>query len=154
MTLSETLHCNGEFRYGGTGDPVNPDPVDPDPVDPVGSVLVVRALGDTGEEVMEVRVGGVVVESFDVSTDFVSYEVAVPAGTAIGDIAVAFVNNATRVDFDRNLEVDWVELDGVRFETEADETTSTGTFNEGTGCDPSSVTLSETLHCNGEFSYA
>ncbi len=119
-----------------------------------GPVLLVRARGATGEELLTVRAAGDVVGSFAVSTSFADFEVELPVGSVIGDVEVAFTNDAVRGDLDRNLIVDFVELDGVRFDTASVETSSTGTYNSDTRCNPSSVTVSETLHCNGEFSYA
>ena len=142
VTVSETLHCNGHFTYGGSA-----------PVQPSDVSLVVRASGETGEEVLAVRVGGVLVGEFEVSSAFADYEVSLPAGSTVADVEVAFINDAVRGDFDRNLIVDYVEFDGVRFETEAESTSSTGTWNSATRCAPSSVTVSETLHCNGHFTY-
>ena len=116
--------------------------------------FVVRARGTTGEEHLEVRVGGQVFGEFDVTTSFADYEVDLPSGTLIGEVQVAFTNDLSRNGVDRNLIVDYVDLGGARFETEAESTTSTGTFNQGTGCAPSASTTSETLHCNGHFVYS
>ncbi len=156
-TLDNALFASWQASEATDGSPGMANvPVDP-PVDPPGGdgpVLVVRARGVTGEELLTVRASGVAVESFGVSSSFADYVVELPVGSVIGDVAVAFTNDAVRGGFDRNLIVDFVELDGARFDTAADETFSTGTWNSGTGCDPSSVTVSETLHCNGEFTYA
>ena len=100
-----------------------------------------------------VSAGGQTLGAFEVASSFADYEVLLPAGTSITDVQVAFTNDAFGPGFDRNLIVDYVELAGVRFETEAAATTSTGTWNAATGCAPSSLTRSQALNCNGHFVY-
>ena len=183
VTVSETLHCNGAFTYAPSSTAPTTTAVPPTTAAPTtttvapttttvppttttvapttttsvapGGVVpfVVRARGVSGEELLSVRVGGVVVDSFVVSSSFALYSVDLPAGTLLGDVEVAFTNDAVRGGFDRNLSVDWAEFGGSRIETSASSTSSTGTWNSGTGCAASSVTVSETLHCNGAFRY-
>jgi hypothetical protein len=53
---------------------------------------------------------------------------------------------------DFNLQVDYVEVDGYRFESEDPSTWSNGTWDSGSGCAPGNK-QSEFLHCNGGFFY-
>ncbi|MCA9196662.1 MAG: DUF4347 domain-containing protein [Planctomycetales bacterium] len=137
---SETLHANGYFQYaeGTTGS---------------GSQLIVRASGSMGDEQMQLQIDGQTVASWTVTSNMTDYSfVAVDTVTA-DQIRVAFINDlydpANGVD--RNLQVDFISVDGVVFQSEAPNTYSTGTWENG------SVTPgfpdSETLHVNGYFQY-
>ncbi|MEM8925722.1 MAG: carbohydrate-binding domain-containing protein, partial [Actinomycetota bacterium] len=110
--------------------------------------VVVRALGSTGAEHLAVRIGGNVIETISLSTSFVNHEVDVPAGTALADIELVFVNDGTTAGRDRNVRIDRVMFDGRRYEVEDASTYSTGTYRAGSGCAPGNK-RSEWLHCNG-----
>ena len=135
LKRSETLHCNGAFRYGfGSG----------------GSVVTVRLRGVTGEESFEVVADGRVVGSGVAGRDWASVVVPVDLVPAVVD--VRFVNDRFVPGVvDRNLVVDWVEVDGRRIESEDPSVFSTGTWASGS-CAPG-LKRSETLHCNGAFRY-
>ncbi|MFO1192128.1 MAG: carbohydrate-binding domain-containing protein [Rhodoferax sp.] len=80
--------------------------------------LVVHARGTVCADVwpqMEVRVGGVLLQTFTVaSSSLAAYTVAVPAGTQGRSVDILFTNDAARPDLgqDRNLFVDRIEIDG------------------------------------------
>lgn len=64
------------------------------------------------------------------------------------DIKIAFVN-----DFpNRDLEVDYIKIDDTTYQTEANTTYSTGTYNPSTSCS-GDYKQSQVLHCNGYFHY-
>ncbi|MEQ8849614.1 carbohydrate-binding domain-containing protein [Botrimarina sp.] len=139
----EYLHGNGYFRYAEAAVATEP--------------LVVYAAGQTGEETIEVRVDGATVATFaGVGGDFngrvfVPLATSVPGGTRLDQIEVAFVND-TLTPVDRNLRIDAIELAGVRHETEAVTTFSTGTWKPLLGVRPGFV-QSELLHANGVMRY-
>ena len=117
-----------------------------------GSTIEVIARGSTGDEIAELRVDGVAVSTLDVETveqsfGYVSLEPVRPS-----QIQIAFVNDQAR-PVDRNLTVDAIVVDGVRYETEDPAVYSTGTYSSGSGCAPGNKG-SEALHCNGSFQYA
>ena len=114
--------------------------------------LTVRARGQHGVELMDVRVGALTFGPVVVTTGWLEYSYAVPSTTVPSDIRVGFTNDLYAPPIDHNLFVDYIELDGVRYESEDPSTYSTGTWAPGTGCD-GGFKLSETLHCNGYFQY-
>jgi lysophospholipase L1-like esterase len=117
------------------------------------ALLRVRARGDSGSELVEIRVNGNVTDSFIASTTWTLYEPLVPLGTSIHDLEVAFTNNGIADNGDRNLEIDYVELGAERFESEASSTFSQGAWTSATGCAPG-FKYSQKLWCNGFFRYA
>ena len=136
---SEHLHCNGYFQYAQP--------------ERDGSEVLVRAKGQTGDEMFEVQVNGRVVAGFSVTRNAADYTVALPKTATIADIKVVFINDAVRGSYDRNLLVDYIEYGGQRFESEADTTLGTGTYRNDSRCRPGYM-RSESLHCNGYFKYA
>ena len=136
---SDKLHCNGYFRYA--------QPVAD------GTSLLIRARGQTGDERFEIRVGGQSIAGFEVTTVAAGYRVSVPKGTTVADIQVAFVNDARRGSYDRNLIVDYIEFNGARYESESETTFGTGTYRNNSRCRPGYL-KSEALHCNGYLQYA
>lgn len=120
------------------------------PVEDTAEVGVL-ANGTTGDEIIEIRNGDAVLASFQLSTSLDRYLVVVDGGRP-EHLRVAFVNNGLSNGRDRNVRVDYVEVDGVRYETEDPNVTSTGTWNRNTGCQPGNK-QSEILHCNGHFDY-
>ncbi len=135
---TDTLHCNGYFQYDGADVAMD-------------GKLTVRARGYTGDELFDVVVNGSTVASVAVSTDVADYTVDVPADAAIGDIKILFTNDAVAGDYDRNLYVDYVMLEGTRYESESSSTYVDGSFRDGT-CQAGNL-LTEVLHCQGHFEY-
>ena len=81
--------------------------------------IVIRARGDCGEEVMELRLNGDSVASWTVDTVMSDY---VYAGFGEGQVSVHFINDEFRPGQegceDRNLTVDYLEVCGTRYQTE------------------------------------
>ena len=138
------------FATAGTGDPTTPNPPSAD------GTVVVRAKGDCGLETMELQVDGTVIKTWNnvatTSTDY-TYE-----GFSGGEVSVHFTNdNFGQGDpscEDSNLEVDYVEVCGTRYETETaatktdccpwdpDKLFSNGNFNFGTlSCSANAMTV-------------
>ena len=136
---SETLHANGFFQFSdGNG----------------GSNLTVRARGAEGGEQFNLILNGQVVQTFTTSTSFSNFNFDAGYNVNISDISVEFFGDQfdPAQGIDTNLDVDFVEIDGRRFETEATSTFSTGTFLDADGI-VSGFRQSETLHTNGIFSF-
>ena len=136
---SEYLHANGYFQYA--------DPAD-------STQIQVRARGDEGGEQFNIRVAGSVVGSFTVSTDFQTFSANVSGDIAPSDVQVEFTNSDYRPaqNYDNNLVVDWMAIDGTLYQTENPTVYSTGTWKSDDGIQPG-FQQSETLHANGYFQY-
>ena len=141
--LSQILHCNGHFQYvQPTEGPPHPGPTD----------FLVRAKGDTGDELMEISVDDVAIETFPVTTEWADYELSLGPDIELGQIKVAFINDTVNGSYDRNLRVDYVQHEGQTYESEAPTTFSDGSWTPENGCSPGQR-LSQILHCNGHFQY-
>ncbi len=146
---SEFLHTNGYFEY-----------YDPNAGGNNGSLITIRAAGQTNEEIMELRIDGQAVESWvNIGGDanagqFVSYSFTAADTVTADQVQVAFTNDFY-VDgvVDRNVRVDWIEIDSQRFESEDPSVFSTGTWKPEDGIVPG-FRESEFLHTNGYFQYA
>ncbi len=84
------------------------------------------------------------------SAVYETFRFTTPSVVALNQIRVAFTNNGlTSTGLDKNLRVDAVLLNGVRYETEANDTFSTG----GPLAAPTGFRRSEFLYNNGYFAY-
>lgn len=120
-----------------------------------GIPIEVRARGITGEELIELRVDGVVIDSWRLSVDFRDLSTTHVGSIAEGDIEVAFTNDGLGADGrSRDVQVDSITVDGIVHQTEDPDVLSTGTWVSGSGCVVDTPTGSEWLHCNGHFAYA
>ncbi|MGL4514482.1 MAG: carbohydrate-binding domain-containing protein [Lacipirellulaceae bacterium] len=146
----ERLQGNGYFEYsafGQTGGPAS------------GSRAIVWAAGATGGETMELRVATAPATSWTSIGGNYNLRQFVPRSyvhgqtIALANLRVAFTNDGTTAGgADRNLRVDAVVLDGVRYEAEAQSTYSTGTWRPNFGVQPG-FTQSEQLQANGFFQF-
>ncbi len=123
-----------------------------------GSELKILAAGATGSEEMQLSIGGQVVQTwsnvggdYDLG-DFQTFNYSHPSKLRPEDIQVAFVNDDVVPEGDRNLKIDAIEIDGIRWETESATTYSSGTWVDGV-IEPS-FPQAEALHANGFFSYS
>ena len=137
---SEFLHCNGYFDFAAAT-----------------SVLRIRAAGATGEEVMELRIDGVIVDTFSgIGGDydngqFVTLTHEADSVVSAAQVELAFVNDGTTSGgHDKNIRIDGIEIDGQFFEAEATNVLSTGTWTSPDGCAPG-FKQSEFLHCWGSL---
>jgi len=140
---SEILHGNGEFRYADTATNNN------------GDLVQVRARGNEGGEQFSLSLKGSVVASFTATKANQTFNYRAAGDVSADDIRVTFLNDQVNRDigFDRNLIVDYVAVEGDRFQTEAPTVFSTGTWKRADGIKPG-FRRSETLHTNGYFQYA
>ena len=134
---SETLHANGFFQYQNVGDDI-----------------LIRARGDEGGEQFNVILNGQVAATFTTSTSFQTFRLSNVDNVGIADLDIEFFGDVFNANqgIDTNLFVDFVTIDGIRHDTEANTTFSTGTFLDADGIQPG-FRQSETLHANGIFSF-
>ena len=122
--------------------------------------ITIRAAGDMGDEQMLLQVDGSTVATFDnVGGDFSNREYQTFTydvdGISANDVRVVFTNDLYDPDngIDRNLRVDSINIDGVTFETEANEVFSSGVWVSGLGF-VDGFQNSETLRGDGYFQFA
>ncbi|QDT08933.1 DUF4347 domain-containing protein [Planctomycetes bacterium K23_9] len=122
--------------------------------------ITIRAAGQTGQEQMLLQIDGATVATFnnvggDASNrNFQTFTYGVD-GVSADDVRVLFTNDAydPANGIDRNLIVDSINIDGVTFETEADNVFSSGVWVSDVGF-VDGFQNSETLAGNGYFQYA
>ncbi|NJN32104.1 MAG: DUF4347 domain-containing protein [Synechococcales cyanobacterium RM1_1_8] len=140
---SEILHTNGEFRFADTTQ------------NNQGDLIQVRARGSEGGEQFALSLGGRTVASFTATTANQTFSYRAAGDVSADDVRVTFLND--RFDpakgIDSNLIVDYVDVAGDRFQTEAPTVFSTGTWTPANGLSPG-FRQSEILHANGYFQYA
>jgi glucose/arabinose dehydrogenase len=138
---SESLHLNGYFQYGAAA-----------------STVQILAAGKTGEEEMRLLVSGAAVATYSnvggnyFTGQFTPLTYNASGALSVDRLRVGYANDGlSTAGVDKNLRVDAVILDGIRYETEAPNVYSTGTYVNG------SLTQgrvgSEYLHVNGQFLY-
>ena len=114
--------------------------------------IVVRAMGTTGSEILEIRDGDTVLGSINLTTFMSDHTVAVSDRDAVGNLRVAFVNDGEQRGVDRNVRVDSVTVGSTVLQSEDPSVISTGTYSNGARC-RSGNWKSESLHCNGYFEF-
>ena len=120
---AEYLNADGYFQFssagGSTGNPSGGN----------GSQIEVSLRGHTGTESAEVLLDGRVVAAYDnISTSGNVFSFEADGAVTADRIRVAFTNDNGGGGFDRNLDVDFLRIDGQTFQTEAATTFSTGTW--------------------------
>ena len=138
---TEQLNINGLVAFFDSGDSNQND----------RSLIVVNARGFVGGETFNLRIDDVVVASFEASTSFEAFEFSVDRPIGPENVSVEFTNDLFTEQFDRNLIVDNISINGETFETEGSEVFSTGTWVQGS-IEPG-FGRGEVLHANGFFRY-
>jgi len=120
------------------------------------SDIRVRARGIEGGEQFNLLLGGQVVQTFTTSTTntgFQNFDFTANFDVSLSDVSIEFFGDQfdPSQGIDTDLEVNFIEIDGQRFQTEASTTFSTGTFANG-GVTPGFFE-SQILHTNGVFSF-
>jgi glucose/arabinose dehydrogenase len=147
---SEWLQQNGFLKFT---DQSSPGIVDLEPgVD--GSVISIRAKGDVGVERLDLWIDGRRATTFDVTDTLEIYQYAATGNVQANQIRVEYNTDerGLAVGRDANLTVDYIEIDGVRFETESNSTYSSGTGFIGTAVQ-FGFGHGESLYVNGFFQY-
>jgi hypothetical protein len=139
----EGLQYNGYVQFGAAA-----------------STIQVRAAGETGQEQMQLIIGGKVVATYGTiggnyaARQFSTYGYTHTSAIPLNQVRVAFTNDgATATGADKNLYVDAVILDGVHYETEAPAVFSTGLWTPAQGRTPGRHQI-EGLYLAGYFQYA
>lgn len=109
----------------------------------------VRLWGSTGTESVQLLVDGRQVASRTLSTNSQTWTVSTNVSNTV---EVKFVNDGNDNGRDRNVYVNWVDVNGTRIEGEDPSVYSTGTWQRSTGCAPG-YKQSEALHCNGSLTF-
>lgn len=129
------LHTNGYFQFH------------------TGSTINIRAKGSTGLENFDLIVDGKKVGNYEVSQDYQVITFVADKEIRADQVRIEYnSDDDAGPGLDPNLTVDWIKVDGHRYETEASSTFSSGTgfvgpdlqFGFGHG---------ETLFLNGFFQY-
>ena len=136
----DTLHGNGFFQFAST------------PLDGTGSTIVVRASGDIGVEELQLQIDERVVATFNVTQSFEDYVFVADRDITADQVRVRFSNDIFIPGVDRNLNVDFISIDGEVFESESSATYSTGTFNDADGI-VAGFGRGSTLQVQGFFEY-
>ncbi len=138
---SETLHQNGYFHFDRDGND--------------GTRIVVRASGERGDERFNLLINDRVVKTFNVSKNAADFEYRSARKLTAEQIRVAFTNDYYDPvrKIDRNLNVDYIQMDDRTIQTEDAVVFSNGTWLPGEGIQPG-YGRGSTLHANGYFQYA
>ena len=138
----EMLHANGFFQFADST--------------PTGSTITVRAFGDTGQEAFDLRIDGQTVSSFNVTQNAQDFTFQANQVVTGSQVRVVFTNDAFDAanNLDRNLNVDYIQIDGDTLQTEDPSVYSTGTWTPENGAVVPGFLQSETLHSDGYFQYA
>ena len=125
------------------------------------STVDIIAAGTTNQEIIELEIGGETVASFgELGTgafdgQFQTRTFTTADRVTADDVRIQFSNDFfdAATGSDRNVRIDAIVIDGVRFETEDSSVFSTGTFLDSDGIQPG-FGRGELLHTNGFFQYA
>ncbi len=123
-----------------------------------------RAIGHTGEEEVAIRIDGSIVDTYRLPRASGSFwgtpdrwhrhSYRHDGPLAPGQVRIEFTNNGRSAGGgDRNMRVDRIEIDGTRFETEAPEVVSQGSWGNGSRCNTGAFGL-DNLACTGWIQYA
>lgn len=145
----EIMHCNGYFKYSGSGTPAASPPAQE-----IQTVVDIYAAGK-GTPTMELLVNDQVTSTWqNVKGDysnrsFEKYTYTTSQPLQADQLKVAFTNDTLLND----LYVDKIVVNGVTYESEDASTFSTGTWTNGRCQYNGGYFQKETLHCRGYFQY-
>ncbi len=123
------------------------------------SLIVIKATGLTGTEMMQLKIDGNVVATYKVPNKIGSpageFHYTHPSTVTPGRVRVQFINDFRNADgsFDRNLHVEGITVDGDWYASTNAAVYSEGGFTRGTGCKAGNKST-EILACAGFFQYA
>ena len=134
---SEYLHTDGFFQFDDGQS---------------GSSIDVRVRGNEGTEQFNLIVNDAIVGTYDVTTGIQTISYTAGSTVSADDVRIQFLNDVYDPDngIDANLIVDYLQVDGTKYETEDASVYSTGTWLLADGVQPG-FRQSETLHTNGYF---
>ncbi len=114
---ADKLYTNGDFNFGNR----NCDG------SPTSGSVVVRARGNCGSEIFDLKINGSTVLTETVTNSYADYSFS---GYSEGAVSVHFTND-TNVGCDRNLYIDYIEVCGVRIESESANVVQTSNWTNG-----------------------
>ena len=125
------------------------------------STVNIFATGTTNQEIIELEIGGQSVATYSnlgsgaFDGQFQTRTFTTADRVTADDVRIRFTNDLfdEAGGTDRNVRIDAIEIDGVRFETEDSSVFSTGTFVNADGIVPG-FGRGEILHTNGFFQFA
>lgn len=119
------------------------------------TTIEVIARGTTGEELFSLEIDGQRIGSVQVGTTFDSYIFQLPTSFVPeeNEFFVRFTNDLIDGEINRDLIVDKIVVNGVIYETEADTTYTTGSW-QGAGLPTTGYQNTERLTNNGYFHYS
>lgn len=103
--------------------------------------ITVRMSGVTGDESVSLQIGGQTIETWTLSAGMLDYTVQT---NATGELRVAFTNDGG----DRDVEVDYIIVNGVTYQAE-DQEDNTGAWDGECGAG----SFSQMLHCDGSIGF-
>jgi glucose/arabinose dehydrogenase len=139
---TEEMPLGGYFQFGANG-----------------TVVEIRAAGNTGQEQGDLSIAGALKASFfNIGGDYATGQFRgliynSPTVVTIDQVRFAFVNDAVTAAGDRNLRVDSVVLDGYAYQAEAANVLSTGAYLAEVGGALPGLWQSEYLHVNGYLQF-
>ena len=119
------------------------------------SVVTVAASGDMGGEFFEVEIDGESAGVFRTTQELTEYRVDTPQRVTADQVRINFTGDIYDPvnGVDRNLNVDFITIDGRVFETEAANTFATGVWDPESGAVSEGFFETEKLVSNGYFEF-
>ncbi|MEE9417651.1 MAG: PQQ-dependent sugar dehydrogenase [Acidimicrobiales bacterium] len=123
--------------------------------------LVIRAIGNSGEEILDLEVDGRIVKSFRLrKTDHLwsnprwrKHRYTHPTPVDPSKVRLYYRNDAKATNGgERDVRVDWVRFGDERIQTESGRVRSAGAWVDGE-CSSHGVSRQDSLVCNGYFSF-
>lgn len=119
------------------------------------SVVSVAASGDMGGEFFEVEIAGETAGVFRTTQELTEFRVDTPDTVTADQVRILFSGDiydpANGVD--RNLNIDFIEIDGRKFETEAASTFASGVWDANAGAVGEGFFQTEKLVTDGFFQF-
>ena len=116
--------------------------------------IVIHARGTSGDEKVALYVNNQPVQFWSLSTSFQDYTYAPPRAITVNQLSIEFLNDRWEpqngINYDA--QVDYITVNGTRYDSEHSSTASTGTWDQGSWCAPGNKSQ-EWLHCSGSFTY-
>ncbi|MEM6469381.1 MAG: carbohydrate-binding domain-containing protein [Planctomycetota bacterium] len=123
-------------------------------LDAAPSDVIVRASGDVGTEQFSIEIDREIQSSFEVSSTFEEFSYTHDGPLTANDLRVVFLEDGSSPGLDQNLNVDWIEVDGVRVQTDSPFVFADGVFDAESQSITSGYGLGEKLNAEGYFQFA
>ena len=120
------------------------------------STVLIRASGDEGFEAFDLEIRGETVATFDVETEYQVFSYTHDSPVTANDIRIVYDNDIYDPGngIDSNLNVDWIEVDTLRVETESSFIFSTGVYSTIDDTIQPGYGRGDRLFANGYFQFA